>query len=138
MARRSWDNRRPMADDRLGAVNLNLLRALAALLAESSVTRAAARVGVTQSAMSHSLRQLREIFDDPLLVRGPRGMALTPRAQELSGPIRRGLAELSRAVAAGEPFDPARAARTFTLLTADFYSVVVLPPLFEILRREAP
>jgi DNA-binding transcriptional LysR family regulator len=122
----------------LGAINLNLLTALEALLAEGSVTRAAARAGVTQSAMSHSLRQLRELLGDPLLVRGPGGMTLTPRAEELSAPIRRGLMKLSRALAGGAPFDPARAERRFTILMGDSAAVTVLPPLLEILAREAP
>src|SRR4051794_25243777 len=70
----------------LSRVNLNLLVALDALLTEPSVTRAAARLGVTQSALSHTLRQLREVFDDALLVRGRGGMVLTPRAQQLAVP----------------------------------------------------
>lgn len=126
-----------MADARLGAMNLNLLAALDALLSEGSVTRAAARMGVTQSAMSHSLRQLREVLGDPLLVRGPAGMTPTPRAAALREPVRRGLVELSRALAGGE-FDPASARRTFTLSCGDFFTVLLLPPLLDILRREAP
>src|SRR5262245_9223599 len=96
----------------LGAMNLNLLAALDALLAEANVTKAEARMGVTPSAMSHSLRQLREILGDPLLVRGPAGMMPTPRASALREPVRRGLVELSRALA-GSAFDPASAKRTF-------------------------
>lgn len=126
-----------MADARLGAMNLNLLAALDALLAEGSVTRAAARMGVTQSAMSHSLRQLREVLGDPLLVRGPSGMTPTARAEALREPVRRGLLELSRALSGGE-FDPASARRTFTLSCGDFFAVLLLPPLLDVLRREAP
>lgn len=126
-----------MADGRLGAMNLNLLAALDAPLAEGSVTRAAARMGVTQSAMSHSLRQLREVLGDPLLVRGPAGMTPTPRAEALREPVRRGLLELSRALSGGE-FDPAAARRTFTVSCGDFFAVLLLPALLEVLRREAP
>jgi DNA-binding transcriptional LysR family regulator len=126
-----------MADARLGAMNLNLLAALDALLSEGSVTRAAARMGVTQSAMSHSLRQLREVLGDPLLVRGPTGMTPTPRAAALREPVRRGLIELSRALEGGS-FDPGSAKRTFTLSCGDFFTVLLLPPLLEILGREAP
>ena len=64
----------------LHRIDLNLLVALDALTRERSVTKAAERAGVTQSAMSHTLRRLRELFDDPLLVRGRGGMVLTPRA----------------------------------------------------------
>lgn len=125
-----------MADARLGAINLNLLTALDALLAEGNVTRAAARTGVTQSAMSHSLRQLREMLGDPLLVRGPSGMTPTPRATALREPVRRGLVELSRALAATE-IDPRDAKRTFTVSSGDFFSALLLPPLLDALR-EAP
>jgi DNA-binding transcriptional LysR family regulator len=126
-----------MADARLGAINLNLLSALDALLAEGSVTRAASRTGVTQSAMSHSLRQLREMLGDALLVRGPAGMVPTPRAVALREPVRRGLVELSRALAGGT-FDPATAKRTLSITAGDFFTVLLLPPLLDILRREAP
>src|SRR5690348_15078881 len=123
---------RRMADPRLGSINLNLLTALDALLTEVNVTRAAARAGVTQSAMSHSLRQLREIFDDPLLVRGPNGMMPTARAKELTDPIRRALAELGRALSAEPSFDPSRTKRVFTLGAGDFFAALILPPLLDI------
>jgi DNA-binding transcriptional LysR family regulator len=126
-----------MADARLGAINLNLLMALDALLTEGNVTRAAARTGVTQSAMSHSLRQLREMLGDPLLVRGAAGMMPTPRAAALREPVRRGLFELSRALSGGD-FDPAASRRTFCLSMGDFFSVLLLPALLETLSREAP
>ncbi|MEZ4297796.1 MAG: LysR family transcriptional regulator [Polyangiaceae bacterium] len=126
-----------MADGRMGAMNLNLLAALDALLAEGSVTRAAQRMGVTQSAMSHSLRQLRELLGDPLLVRGPLGMTPTPRGEALREPVRRGLLELSRALA-GRAFEPEKATRTFTISAGDFFTVLLLPPLLSILQREAP
>ncbi len=126
-----------MADPRLQAINLNLLTALDALLAEGNVTRAAARTGVTQSAMSHSLRQLREVLDDALFVRGPGGLVPTPRAIALKEPVRRGLLELSRALS-GEQFDPMIARRVFTASCGDFFSVLLLPPMLSILRQSAP
>jgi len=122
----------------LSEINLNLLHALGVLLEEANVTRAAARLGVTQSAMSHTLRQLRAHFDDRLLVRGPRGMLLTPRAEQLRGPLRRGLGELERVVSGEVSWDPATASRTFRLVLGDNVSVRLLPPLIERLRREAP
>ena len=67
--------------ERLARIDLNLLVAFDALAREQNVTRAAERVGVTQSAMSHALRRLRELLDDPLLVRGKSGMVLTARAE---------------------------------------------------------
>lgn len=126
-----------MADARLGAINLNLLTALDALLAEGNVTRAAARTGVTQSAMSHSLQKLRDMLGDPLFVRGPSGMVPTARAAALREPVRRGLVELSRALASAD-FDPRDARRSFTLSSGDFFTAFLLPPLLDILFREAP
>jgi DNA-binding transcriptional LysR family regulator len=123
----------------LSRINLNLFLALDALLAEHSVTRAAKRVGLSQSAMSHTLAELRRIFDDPLLVRGRGGaMTLTRRALELVTPVRRGLAELDRAVGAPGQFEPKTIQRTFTLVAGDYLTLFVLPPLLEILAREAP
>lgn len=119
-------------------VNLNLLVALGALIEEANVTRAAERLGVTQSAMSHNLRQLREVLGDRLLVRGPRGMLLTPRAEALRGPLRRGLGELARVVTGQVGWTPASDARVFRIAAGDYVSVEVLPPLIERLTREAP
>jgi len=124
--------------ERLSAVDLNLLVAFDALARERNVTRAAHRVGVTQSAMSHALRRLRDLFDDPLLVRGQGGMALTPRAEALVVPLRSGLVTLGRALAQPAGFDPATAARTFTLATVDLFDVLVIPALLARVRAEAP
>jgi DNA-binding transcriptional LysR family regulator len=122
----------------LSRVNLNLLVALDALLTDASVTRAAARLGVTQSALSHTLRQLREVFDDMLLVRGRGGMVLTPRAQQLAAPIHRGLVALQRALRDEHVFEPRTATHRFTLATRDYFAAVLLPRLMELLGQEAP
>ena len=119
-------------------MNLNLLRALDALLAEESVTRAAARLGVTQSAMSHTLRQLREQLEDPLLTKGPRGLMLTPRGRQIVVPPRRGLAELERAMTGESAFDPATSRRAFTVVAGDFFALQLLPALLAIVGKEAP
>ena len=78
----------------LSRVDLNLLVHLDALLAERSVTRAAARVGLGQSAMSHNLARLRDLFSDELLTRGPEGLRPTPRALALVEPVRIALAQI--------------------------------------------
>ncbi|MDY7227832.1 LysR family transcriptional regulator [Hyalangium rubrum] len=122
----------------LSSVNLNLLVALDALLTEGSVTRAATRLGVTQSALSHTLRQLREVFGDALLIRGRGGMVLTPRAQQLAAPIRRGLLELQRALREEPVFEPRTTAHRFSIAARDYFAFVLLPPLLELLGREAP
>jgi DNA-binding transcriptional LysR family regulator len=117
--------------------NLNLLVAFDALVAERSVTRAAARIGVTQSAVSNALAQLRVLFDDPLFLRARRGVTPTPRAIELAGPIRQGLALFASALAPAA-FAPSRSTRTFVLAASDFVELVLLPPLLRRLAREAP
>lgn len=119
-------------------LNLNLLLSLDALLREVNVTKAAHRLGVTQSAMSHSLRQLRELLGDPLLVRGKGGMVLTPRAAQLAVPLRQGLTILERALLEEPAFDPLAARRRFVLAAGDLVAVRVLPKLLEITAAEAP
>lgn len=121
----------------LSAVNLNLLVAFDALLAERHVTRAARRLGVTQSALSNSLHKLRALFDDPLFVRAPRGVSPTPRAVALGPHVREGLARLELAL--GAPgFDPKTAQRSFIVAASDFVQLVVLPRLVDELAAEAP
>jgi DNA-binding transcriptional LysR family regulator len=122
----------------LSGINLNLVVALDALLTEANVTKAAARVGVTQSAMSHSLRQLRELLGDALLIRGRGGMVRTPRAEQLAAPLHRGLLELQRALRNEPVFEPRTARRRFTLATGDYFAATLLPELLVVLNTEAP
>jgi DNA-binding transcriptional LysR family regulator len=119
------------------AVNLNLFVVFDALIAERNVTRAARRLGVTQSAVSNALRQLRTLFDDPLFLRRSAGVEPTPRALALAEPVRRGLAALGDALAPPR-FDPKTAERRFVIATSDFVEVVLLPPLLARLAVEAP
>lgn len=121
----------------LPSVDLNLLRILEALLDEQSVTGAARRLGVTQSAVSHALARLREQLDDALFVRTTRGMSPTPRAEELREPLRRGLAALREAVD-GRMFEPASATRTFTIAMTDQLGITILPTLSVNLAARAP
>ena len=87
----------------LSRLDLNLLVAFDALLVEGSVTRAAAKVGLGQSAMSHNLARLRRLFGDELFTRGPNGMRPTPRALALADPLRAALAQVQSAVLQREP-----------------------------------
>lgn len=119
------------------ATNLNLFVAFDALSAEHSVSRAAARVGITQSAMSSSLRQLRELFGDPLFLRASHGIVPTPRATELAAPVREALQLLERALAP-RVFDPAASTRTFVLIASDYVEFVLLPQLLGRLGEAAP
>src|SRR6476469_10240173 len=94
-------------DPLLPRLDLNLLVSLDALLAERHVTRAAARVGLSQPALSAQLRQLRDAFGDPLLVPSARrGMTLTARAESLRDPLRDVLAGVQGLLASGLGFDP--------------------------------
>jgi DNA-binding transcriptional LysR family regulator len=126
-----------MSPPRLASVDLNLLVTLDTLLKERNVTRAAARLGVSQSAMSHSLRRMRALFDDPLFVSTPRGMVPTPRAQELAGPIERMLKDVEHLL--DQPrFDPGTARRKFRLVASDYTQLVLIPPLLRHLAKHAP
>ena len=88
----------------LSRLDLNLLVALDALLTERSVTRAASRIGLGQSAMSHNLARLRTVFGDELLTRSPDGMRPTPRAMELADPVRAMLWKVQATLLQREPF----------------------------------
>lgn len=121
----------------LASVNLNLLVALDALLSEAHVGRAAQRLGVTQSAMSQSLKQLRELYGDPLLTRGQLGLVLTPRAQQIARGIRKGLAELHLTFAPSD-FDPETSIRSFALGLSDSTAVAITPPLIKLFAAQAP
>jgi DNA-binding transcriptional LysR family regulator len=124
--------------EQLAAVDLNLLVVFDALAREESVTRAAQRLGVTQSAVSHALRRLRALLDDPLLVGGRAGMALTPRAAQLVLPVRGALLALGRALATPAAFEPRTTTRAFTLSCPDLFDLLTVPALMAGLQAEAP
>lgn len=118
--------------------DLNLLLALDALLSEGHVTRAAGKIGLSQSAMSHALSRLRSKLDDPLLVRSKSGMQPTEKAQSLTAPLRAALSELNQAFAPSEEFDPRGAQHTFYLGSSDYEELTLIRPLLTRLTREAP
>lgn len=118
-------------------VDLNLLVVFDALLDELSVTRASARLSASQPAVSHALRRLRQLFDDPLFVRNQRGLTPTPRATELREPIKRLLAE-AEGIIRPVAFDPANARATVTISTTDYMQFALLLPLISLLRDKAP
>lgn len=118
--------------------NLNLLAALDALLTEQHVGRAATRAGVTQSAMSHSLRQLRDILDDPVLIRSGHTMVPTPRAMELAPRLQEGLRLLEGVLQGPEAFDPASATRSFTVASLDAPAALILREVVPRIRAAAP
>jgi DNA-binding transcriptional LysR family regulator len=106
------------SSDRFDALDLNLLRTLDVLMRERSVTRAATVLGRSQPAVSHALTRLRQVLDDPLLVRQGRVLVPTPRAEALAEPLQRVMAELRRTLAGGA-FDPATSRRTFVVACPD-------------------
>jgi DNA-binding transcriptional LysR family regulator len=119
-------------------IDLNLLRVFDAVLHESGVTPAAARLGLTQPAVSNALARLRKLFGDPLFVRTPAGMDATPFARELAQPVRQALALLESALAHGPGFEPSTASRAFRFYMSDLGQIEFLPPLIERVQQRAP
>ncbi len=122
----------------LSAIDLNLLVVLRALLTERHVTRAASQLGLSQSATSHALSRLRELYRDPLLVRSGRSLQLTPRAVRLLPLLERGLSDLQTAVDGEPEFDPRTAKRAFTIGMADYPQAIIMAPLLRRLASVAP
>jgi DNA-binding transcriptional LysR family regulator len=127
-----------MNEVHLGGFDLNLLVALDALLAERNVTKAAVRIGVTQSAASHALSRLRKLTGDELLVRGKGGMVPTIRAEVMRGPLRRALDELTGTLSQPRSFDPKTARVRVFIGTSDYAELILLPGIMARLAREAP
>ena len=114
-----------------------MLVILDALLTERSVTRAAARLYLTQPATSHALERLRLLFHDPLLERRKGGMALTSRAEELQAPLREILEELQRLVQVPDtPLSELK--QTVHLAMPDFPAALIVPKLWSALQETAP
>jgi DNA-binding transcriptional LysR family regulator len=126
-----------MQQTNINTVDLNLLRVFDALMEEGSVTRAGARLGLSQSAVSHSLNRLRVVMDDELFVRSPRGMRPTARATELAARIHAALTQLQGALAP-RVFDPTTTERPFTLMAGPYAAAVLLPTLVSRMATEAP
>lgn len=118
-------------------IDLNLLKALDALLDERSVTRAAARLSLTQPAMSGMLTRLRDSFGDPLFVRAQRGVVPTDRALALAMPVKQVLADI-HALLQPADFDPASSTMTLALAATDYALQAIAVPFLSALKREAP
>jgi DNA-binding transcriptional LysR family regulator len=122
----------------LRRVDLNLLVVLDSLVQHRSVSRAAASLGLTQSATSHALQRLRRLFDDELLIRSGGGMEATPAALRLVEMLRPALAQVSSALAERRSFDRRTSTRSFVLRLSEYVASSVLTPLCTLLRAEAP
>ncbi len=116
-------------------LDLNLLRVLDAVMAEGSLTRAATALAMTQPAVSHALRRLRESLGEELFVRTAHGMRPTPRAEALWPQVRQALTGLRQALAPGD-FDPARDAVQFRLAMADATAAMLAPGLVQGIEHE--
>jgi DNA-binding transcriptional LysR family regulator len=123
---------------RFQRLDLNLLVALDALLAERSVSLAADRICLSQSATSGALSRLREYFGDELLVMKGRQMVLTARAESLVEPVRAVLQQIHSTIAVTPPFDPSTSDRTITLMTSDYLTEVLLSAALDRILQDAP
>lgn len=123
---------------RFNKLDLNLLVALDALLTEQSISRAAEKTHLSQSAMSNALARLREYFDDELLVQVGRKMEPTSRAESLKDPVRDILVRVEASVATQPEFVPAQSSRLFRLLISDYTLMTVIPHLQKLAYRQAP
>ena len=122
----------------LSRADLNLLALFEVVLDERHVGRAADRLSLTPSAVSHGLGRLRRMLNDPLFLRTPKGVVPTARATELAGPIAEVLARVRSVIATAAPFDPSTSTRRFAIGAPDGISAVVLHPLLVALGRVAP
>jgi DNA-binding transcriptional LysR family regulator len=122
----------------LSRVDLNLLVFLDVLLRERNVTKAAEQLGITQPAMSNGLKRLRDLLDDPLLIRTSEGMTPTERAEALQPLVRNILNEVEKAVQPSTPFDPATSDRTFRVMASDYIEATLLPKVIAALAEQAP
>jgi DNA-binding transcriptional LysR family regulator len=122
----------------LSRTDLNLLVLFETVMSERHVGRAADRIHLSASAVSHGLGRLRRLLNDPLFLKTPKGVVPTARALALEAPIADALARVRQVVSGAGPFDPATSGRRFTVGAPDGVSAVFLPPLLERIRRSAP
>lgn len=122
----------------LRRLDLNLLVVFDALMQERNVSRAAEICFLSQPAMSNALRRLRDMLDDPLLVKTATGMSPSPRVQALEGPLRLMLSQLEHQLRPPAPFNPATTNLHFRIALTDYGENVVLPKLSERFWRHAP
>jgi len=122
----------------LARVDLNLLVLFHTVLEEGHVARAASRLNLTPSAVSHSLGRLRHLFNDPLFLRTPKGVVPTARALELGEPVADIVAQVGRVIASAAPFAPPTSSRRFVIGAPDAIVASVMVPLSQRLRKEAP
>jgi DNA-binding transcriptional LysR family regulator len=126
-----------MTDAHIRRADLNLLVVFQTLMSERHVGRAAVRLGVTQSGVSHALARLRDLVGDPLFVRHPKGIEPTPRATALGPAVADILSRARYIFASDTGFDP-KATHVFTIAAADLGVFAIVVPLIKRLRSAAP
>jgi DNA-binding transcriptional LysR family regulator len=119
-------------------LDLKLLQCFETVMTERSVSRAAARLNMSQPALSHALARLRQVFDDPLLLKGDRGMTPTRRALALHAQVHDLLATAERLTHKPSAFVPSAARMKFTIMAAEHVENLLAPPLVTDLQHEAP
>ena len=119
-------------------VDLNLLKVFDAIMEEHSISRAAVRLSVSQPAISNALNRLRVLYEDELFIRTAKGVAPTPKANEIAGIIRESLNNVSATLSAGEEFTPATSQRKFKVALTDYGELYFLPHLMQRLEKIAP
>lgn len=122
----------------ISRVDLNLLVYLNVLLQEKSVTRAAEHLGITQPAMSNGLKRLRDLFEDPLLIRSSEGMTATERAIELQPKVAAVIADMQKVLQPRQAFVPYQSDKVFRIMASDYAEASLLAPLVKTVRSEAP
>ena len=123
---------------KLESLDLNLLLVFDALATERSVTQAAAKVGLSQPALSNALARLRALFRDPLFERSAGQMQPTPRARQLLVPFSEAISKLREALEPQAAFRPDASDREFLIATNDYVDSLLLPRIAQRLQRDAP
>ena len=123
---------------KLESLDLNLLLVFDALATERSVTLAAAKIGLSQPALSNALSRLRSLFGDPLFERVGGQMRPTPRARQLLAPLSEAIAKLREALETQTAFRPEASEREFLIATNDYVETLLLPSVVQQLQRDAP
>jgi DNA-binding transcriptional LysR family regulator len=119
-------------------VDLNLLVIFEAIFATGNISRSADRLGMSQPAVSHSLARLRELFDDQLFVRTPRGVEPTSKSRELINPVREALGLIGRQLGQGVDIDLANYKRMFRIVVVDPLEPILMPSVVRTITNEAP
>lgn len=121
----------------ISRIDLNLLKVFHLIMTEGSVSRAATRLNLSQSTVSHALSRLRQQFRDELFVPVPGGMAPTVQATQMAPFIRQAMLLMEQSLCSAAPFDPATSTITYRLAGGDYVELILLPKLMRALRQQA-